>query len=450
MKSKTKIDKIIIGVCIAVMIFFLLTIVVRTFTRQVLVKHYGISNSFTKIVLFDKENLKSTETTVDIDWEELYPFSDDKLKNNEVIEDNSDSNKIVSKLTNVTSSVSSIESKIETYTTDYLLMYNNMVDLYAYYRKSIGWNFASYGEYNGVVKLSDGYLTSYTEKIDVTEDSEALIDLDGYCQNKNIDFLYVQAPYKISEYDDTGISGTVDFSNQNADELLAQLDKKGIDYYDIRETIHENNLNNHELFYKTDHHWLTTTALWAAQNILSFCNDRYDLNADLSLLDSDNFDYVTYENWYLGSQGRKLTLARCEPDDFTLFYPKYETSFSYIVPDKGIDTVGDFLVTYDMSQVEKCDYYNLSPYHACNYGDRPLIQIENQLSVDDNKILLVHDSFSDPMISNLALAEKNVDAIDLRDFTGSLKSYIDESNPDLVIIMYNPSAIGNESLFDFR
>jgi hypothetical protein len=450
MKSKTKIDKIIIGVCIAVMIFFLLTIVVRTFTRQVLVKHYGISNSFTKIVLFDKENLKSTETTVDIDWEELYPFSDDKLKNNEVIEDNSDSNKIVSKLTNVTSSVSSIESKIETYTTDYLLMYNNMVDLYAYYRKSIGWNFASYGEYNGVVKLSDGYLTSYTEKIDVTEDSEALIDLDGYCQNKNIDFLYVQAPYKISEYDDTGISGTVDFSNQNADELLAQLDKKGIDYYDIRETIHENNLNNHELFYKTDHHWLTTTALWAAQNILSFCNDRYDLNADLSLLDSDNFDYVTYENWYLGSQGRKLTLARCEPDDFTLFYPKYETSFSYIVPDKGIDIVGDFSVTYDMSQVEKCDYYGINTYSACNYGDRPLIQIENQLSVDDNKILLVHDSFSDPMISNLALAEKNVDAIDLRDFTGSLKSYIDESNPDLVIIMYNPSAIGNESLFDFR
>jgi LmbE family N-acetylglucosaminyl deacetylase len=61
------------------------------------------------------------------------------------------------------------------------------------------------------------------------------------------------------------------------------------------------------------------------------------------------------------------------------------------------------------------------------------------------------------MISCLALAEKNIDSIDLRHFTGSLKAYIEESQPDIVMIMYNPHAVGgdvdystNTDMFDFR
>jgi hypothetical protein len=267
----------------------------------------------------------------------------------------------------------------------------------------------------------------------------------------------VQAPYKISEYDDTAVSGTMDFSNQNANELLAMLDASGIDYYDIRETIHENHIYNHDLFYRTDHHWLTTTGLWASQNILSFCNETYGWNADLSLLDADKFEYVTYKDWFLGSQGKKVTLSRCQPDDFTLLYPKYETSFHYIVPAEGIDTTGDYSVVYNMAEVEECDYYNKNPYGACNYGDQPLIQIENQQASDDHKILIIHDSFCDCVISCLALAEKNVDSLDLRHFTGSVKTYIEESMPDIVLVMYNAgSAAGeidystHEDEFDFR
>jgi LmbE family N-acetylglucosaminyl deacetylase len=59
------------------------------------------------------------------------------------------------------------------------------------------------------------------------------------------------------------------------------------------------------------------------------------------------------------------------------------------------------------------------------------------------------------VISCLALAEKNIDAIDLRHFTGSVKKYIEESKPDLVIVMYN--VIGGDinysthkDKFDFR
>jgi hypothetical protein len=418
-------------------------------------------------VWFDNDDVagvdgKNEEDATDsINWTELFPFDDSKSNLNIVETEEASSTTNVSVWSNVgnyiTSTVEGVEDKLESYTTELLVLQSMIVEWANSYENFIGWNISSFEEYNSVVELSDGYLTSYVSKQDTSQQYEALAELNDFCQDGGIDFLYVQAPYKISEYDDTDVSGTVDFSNQNADELLEQLDDVGIDYYDIRETIHENNLYNHDLFYRTDHHWLTTTGLWAAQNILAYCNENYGWNADLSLLDANQFDYVTYEDWFLGSKGKKMTLSRCQPDDFTLLYPKYNTGFHYYVPTEEIDTIGDYSVVYDMSQIDECDYYNKNPYGGCNYGDQPLIQIENQLTADNHKILIISDSFSDCMISCLALAEKNVDSIDLRYFDGSLKAYIEESPPDIVMVMYNAGSVGgdidyttHEDFFDFR
>jgi hypothetical protein len=465
----TKMEKLLIGLCIGLLICLTFTIAVRFLTRQILVEHFSMDNAFTQLVWFDNadaagvgqnEEGANAVSEISTNWAEQYPFDDSK-SNLHLVDTKESSNttnvSILNRVDQVTSAVAGVEGKMDVYATDLLIFYSKITEGAYAYEKYIGWNFASFVEYNAVVQLSDGYLTSYVSKQNTTQYYEALAELNEFCQDEGINFLYIQAPYKISEYDDTDVSGTVDFSNQNADELLEQLDSAGIDYYDIRETIHENDLRNHDLFYKTDHHWLTTTGLWAAQNILAFCNSTYGWNADLSLLDADQFDYVTYEDWFLGSRGKKVTLSRCQPDDFTLLYPKYSTSFSYYVPAEGIDTIGDYSVVYDMSQIEECDYYNKNPYGGCNYADQPLIQIENQLTADEHKILIIGDSFDNCVISCLALAEKNVDSLDLRHFTGSVKSYIEESQPDIVMVMYHAGAVGGDidysthkDEFDFR
>jgi hypothetical protein len=463
-KKATKVDKLVIGTFTGLLVFLAFTVILRFFTLNVLIQHLGMNNAFTRLVWFDNNYVAGDDEqdeTNSINWAELYPFDDSKSNLNitETAESSNSAN--VSALSNrmqcITSAVESVEERIDAYTTGLFVFYSKILEGSYAYEKYIGWNFASFGEYNGVVQLADGYLASYVSKQDTSQHYEALAELNDFCQNEGIDFLYVQAPYKISEYDDIDVSGTADFSNQNADELLAQLEDAGINYYDIRETIHENNLHNHDLFYRTDHHWTTTTGLWAAKNILAYCNENYGWDADLSLLDADQFDYVTYEDWFLGSQGKKVTLARCQPDDFTLLYPKYDTNFHYYIPTEGVDTMGNYSVVYDMSEIEECDYYNKNPYGGCNYADQPLIQIENQLTADEHKILIISDSFSDCMISCLALAEKTVDSIDLRYFDGSLKAYIEESQPDIVMVMYNPNVVGGDidysthtDEFDFR
>jgi hypothetical protein len=406
----TRLEKIIAGMCIGLLVFLSFTIIVRFTTRQILVKHFNMDNAFTELVWFDNATLSGSEgggeteentvsTQVEIDWEERYPFANagEEATADEMAAVNGEDDGMQSTVLNrITNAVTGLEDGIQSYTSDLLVGHEKIVEGANVYEKCIGWNFTSFQEYNGVVTLSDGYLSGYTEKRDTTKQAEAMEELKGFCEERGIGLLYVMAPYKIREEQDKDVSGTLDFSNQNADEFLSRLD-------------------------------------------------------------AGQFDYQTYEKWLLGSQGRKVTLARCEPDDFTLLYPKYETAFHYIVPGREIDMVSDYSVVYDMSVINKCDYYNSNPYTGCNYGEQPLIQIENQLPAEEHKILMIRDSFGDCVISCLALAEKNVDSMDIRYFTGSVRTYIEENDPDLVIVMYNAGGVGGElddsghdDIFDFR
>ena len=112
-------------------------------------------------------------------------------------------------------------------------------------------------------------------------------------------------------------------------------------------------------------------------------------------LEPEGFDAAAYQRWFLGSQGKKVTLSRAEPEDFELYYPKSETSLHYRVPPLGIDSVGDFSVLYDTRQVGERDHFGKIPYAAHIYGDRPLEAIESLGAQSGPHVLVVHDSFGD-------------------------------------------------------
>ena len=65
------------------------------------------------------------------------------------------------------------------------------------------------------------------------------------------------------------------------------------------------------------------------------------------------------------------------------------------------------------------------------------MDIENILMPPtDKKVLIIKDSFCDTMAPFLALGIRNLMTLDVRHFTGSVKAYIDEHKPDVVIVMY--------------
>ena len=163
-----------------------------------------------------------------------------------------------------------------------------------------------------------------------------------------------------------------------------------------------------------------------------------------------------YPEWFLGSQGKKVTLARTEPEDFTLLYPKYPTSFHFIVPAAGVDETSDYSVVYEMTEITVNDYYGKNPYAGCGYGEQPLVRIRNLENADNRRVLVLRDSFGNCLISGLALCEREIDALDLRLFSGSVISYIEQNKPDLVVALYSAASIGgavnyhaHRDMFDF-
>ncbi|MDR2070922.1 MAG: hypothetical protein LBP81_05865 [Treponema sp.] len=379
--------------------------------------------------------MKIQQNIVNINWAQFYPFSD--------VSDTAN-NTIKSRLSGLKQRITAIEEVIEGYTRDNLVNRIAFVEWAVRYEKTVGWNFLN----GDVIDLGDGYLSEVEEKYDPAGYAASLAELYGFLQGLGIDFLYVQCPYKIAPGDP--ISGTGDFSNQNADDLWYALSMKSVPYLDLRKNIREEGLEHHALFYKTDHHWKAETGLWAGGVLMDHLNRNYGFGFDLDRADPQGYHYALYRNWFLGSLGKKVTLLQAPAEDFTLITPRFDTDFSLTIPEVNLDTRGNFDIFIDHFWLDTQDYYRLSPYGAYMYGDRQVIMVHNFLAPEGKKILLIKDSFADVVSPFLSTGTADLHILDLRHFNGSIRSYIEKNKPDMVMVMYNPSAMGNEKMFDFR
>ena len=85
------------------------------------------------------------------------------------------------------------------------------------------------------------------------------------------------------------------------------------------------------------------------------------------------------------------------------------------------------------------------------YGDNYSLQIIRNLDEEaaDRKIFFLKDSFGRPSAAFLSLGFSEIHSIDLRKFDG-LYEYIQQENPDMVVVMYNPSRLRERSSYEFQ
>lgn len=386
--------------------------------------------------------------SANIAWAELYPFSEAGM--------NVKSHKKPSFMSYFHYVVGYVKRELGEYTSNYLPGYRSMVESAKKYEDIIAWNMIPVSDYNAVMKLKDGYLTSYTMSLDVTHDAEAVKGLSDFCTERGISFMYINFPAKICKSADKEISGVLDFTNQNADKLLDMLKESGVRNYDFRKNLHEAGMNHHEAFFITDHHWKPETGLWAAGEILKILRGDLGLEVAPDILRPENFSYDIYPQRFVGSQGKKLTLARVKPEDFTVIHSKFRTLLHFSLPQKMFDRTGDLSSFYDMRLLRLRENVSYTCYSAYGCGDNALLTIDNELSRGTERIVIVRDSFSDCVLPFAALGVRHIDAIDLRQFSGSVRTFIEAVKPDAVIVMYcatvpgrnlKPSATNGENKF---
>lgn len=361
-----------------------------------------------------------------INWAELYPFPQERKQRTNTFDYETCQSKI-----------QEMEQFFSNLTSKGLLSYIWLVQLGHDYDALIGWNITPITVYNNAAEIDDGYLTSFHRRVNQAEKVKSITEFASFCKKQNIKFVYLAAPSKLAR-EDKVYSGKLDFANQNEDEFLTGLKSHGILYIDLRDNIEQEGLNQKSLFFKTDHHWLPETALWAASEITKELDTQNVFHGNPALLEADRFEHVVYPNIYLGSHGKKVTLARTKPEDITKLLPLFPTQFHLYIPSLGLDQRGDFSIFYDQSKLQYGDLYQTAgAYHAYLYGEQPYISIENEQIKGNSHILMIRDSFGDTLAPFLTLEVQHLDLLDLRYFTGSVQSFVKQHHPDVVLVLYS-------------
>lgn len=393
-------------------------------------------------------------TTVSIDWEALYPFEDDGA---------SEYTNAKTLLTQYHDKISAIEIKLENVINNNTILRYPLSELYCNIWNTMGIRKIPSSD-RSVMVLENGYFSYNYEKIDNDAVAEKIQTFQESLDARGTDFLYVMAPYKYSETDKNNLyKGYIDYTKENAQTLAAELQAHGVNFLNLQELAVRQGIDVPKLFFRTDHHWKPSSALWGAREVAAELNKNFGFGIDLELYNEELFSARTYQRFFLGSQGKKVTLAYADPDDFDVLTPIYDTNYHIVVPYFNLDFTGTFEETMiDQLLLTEKDYdkkyYTANAYAAYGYGDQPLIAIENLNTDMDKKVLIIKDSFADTLAPFLSLGLSDIRIIDLRSFTGSLQNFIDDYDPDTVILLMSGGTQkdiyedfdAHKNMYDFR
>lgn len=436
MQEDDKILKVVTRIFMAIFVVIFITIMIRFLAKNVLVDMMKIDNPVIQEIAEDGGS--EGDKKIEIDWQEIYPIEEkeDEGKNEQ--------ESVIDKFNTL---VNKLKTQLENYSSDFLFNYEAIVEVAKGYEKSINWNLIRFDDEQTPIEIAEDNWICIKGESDYSPIANNIVEFNNYLKEKDIELLYVQPPTKV----ENSISGGMldiykDYCKENTDMFIKNLSNNSVDVLDLREKMNEENINYLDAFYKTDHHWRPETGLWATKQITNHINQKWNMDIDTSLYDRDKYKDEIYEKAFLGSQGRKVTLAKAKAEDFNIIQPTFETNLSVEIPSLEINKTGTFRDTLiDNEVLEEVDYYNNSTYDAYQYGDRDLLHVKNNLVNDSENILLLKDSFADVVLPYLSLGVENIFEIDQRTFNGSVKSFIDKNNITKVILIYYPGSLHSQS-----
>ena len=304
-----------------------------------------------------------------------------------------------------------------------------------------------------IYRLGNGFLTHIEpdQKEFIDSVAENFRTLKGRLDERGIPLLYVQYPGKILKGSSLlPAGGEPDYSNDNADYLLATLKKLGIDTLDLRDTAQNQNLDYYSLFFRTDHHWRPEAGLWASREIAKWANAAYGIGLELAKLEADQYESEEFKDCFLGSQGRRTGIYYSGVDGISAVFPRFDTDYEIRYSTgkaRNLNSIrGQFNETLLHKEFMKKFYRSLSAYQDGYVGANFFVhQCINLNSGNEVKVLLLRDSFSLVVTPFLANACRELTSLDIRkrdrDKGFSLLDYIDEEKPDIVIVGTCPASI---------
>lgn len=279
-----------------------------------------------------------------------------------------------------------------------------------------------------------------------------VVNFNDYLEKKKITFLYVQLPYKISPNETNLPPNGENHLNQKATKFVEGLMEQGVAVLDYRQTMIEQEIDYWDSFFKTDNHWKPSVAFYATKEVCLKLEELTGMEFQKDLFDLENYDIVVYPDIFLGNMGKQVGLLYGGVDDFELIIPKYPTEYTWSCARKGFEKRGEAKESLLNTPQLDWAYFHLSSYGIYSLKYRGHCKIVNHKANYERKIIVICDSYTNPMASFLAPHFSELHFMDLRgDLTKEdLMQLIEEVQPDIVTMMLYVGTIsrGNGSSTD--
>lgn len=225
-------------------------------------------------------------------------------------------------------------------------------------------------------------------------------------------------------------------NNESQEEIIYKFED-GLDKESINVIKFDDLSDKHNVFYKTDHHLNSKGIYLAYKDVVEAINSKFEIGKPLN---EDMFNIETFENCYIGADGRKVGYLVKELDDITIYSPK---DINYKAYDSGVE-----YNLIDKSQISK-DRFN-NDYLVFMGGDKSRVIIENEDSENDLRILTIGDSMDNPIIPMLVPHFKSIYSFDLRYNNIDIIKEINDIKPDIVLLLGLPGGYLKDDSKIFR
>ncbi len=468
----------------AVLYTIMLVGITRMMTRQILVKHFHLDNSFVRLIygreqaLLEEAKRYAGDITIDpIDWESRYPFDESGDYQGNLANTSTPSTKVevdsVNTVRPFQGIISNYQIKIKSLEDDI----TNYVDKYSPFPLYMKWIRGAYElvtmgkeaaiASEGIYIARDKWLYSYSSyPVDIYDNNkeiEAIADnvedFYDYLTAKDIGFIYASASSKPCPYDSqlvTGLPGTT-----RKDIFLKELEARNVPSLDLPALMPHNPGEWYKMYFQTDGHWNDRAGLWVSSTLAKYLNDNYGFEFDLGMFEPDNYTEDTRQDWFRGQTGRNISPVLWGKEPLTRYIPLYEPEYRVVhYSETGIEEkYGSFVDVFFNQQVyDQLGNYPEADIYEGTMGDYKTIENDDLYTIvnnkaphnTDKKVLFIRDSYTAYVAPYFSTDIREVDLMYRPKFSGSIRAYIEETKPDAVIMLIYDGNIRPESEADWN
>ncbi|OGX79948.1 hypothetical protein A6395_04945 [Exiguobacterium sp. SH31] len=295
---------------------------------------------------------------------------------------------------------------------------------------------------NGVINVDGMLLSPETNASEYSSFGEFLKDLKVEMDEADIPVYFASAPSKpvYAARRDLFPPYVESVDAANRDELHQRIEEADIPLFNLEERLGE--YEGEDIYFMTDHHWRAEGAFKAYEQIMRDLGEQFPEADALSLSDMET---KTVDGPFYGSSAREISISYVEePDTFTYLEPK--DGFSTTVCRNG-DDCGYEVLDRDVlnNTTDFTNYYNL--FMGDNYAQATITQ-ENP--DNDYHLLVLKDSYANPVLGYLGESFGQVTALDVRyfeDYPVDITDYARENDVDGILFLHNDRISGLGSTY---